>query len=156
MKGGKGLLRHKNKVAVFEHASGDVVISHSTLSLGGSVEDACHGINQHWAKHAQEILAAKVRTSSPATPQPAPTQVSVSQTTSPSSISLAVDSAPQGADIEVDGEFVGSTPSTINVPSGKHLVAVKKKGYSDWSKTLSVAGGSIHLSADLERQQQAQ
>src|SRR5579863_6742114 len=59
--GGKGYLRHRNKVAVFERVSGDAVISHSTLSLGGSVEDACNGIVQHWGAHSSEILAAKER-----------------------------------------------------------------------------------------------
>jgi hypothetical protein len=39
--GGKGWLQHKNKVAVFQKVSGDVVVSHSTMSLGGSVQDAC-------------------------------------------------------------------------------------------------------------------
>jgi hypothetical protein len=64
--------------------------------------------------------------------------------------SLAVDSNPPGADIEVDGTFVGNTPSTINVTPGNHDVSVKKKGYVDWDRKLNVSGGSIHLSADLE------
>jgi hypothetical protein len=38
--GGKGYLRHRNKVAVFGRISGDSVMSHSTLSLGNSVKDA--------------------------------------------------------------------------------------------------------------------
>lgn len=36
--GGKGALRHKNKVAVFARISGDSIVSKSTLSLGGSVQ----------------------------------------------------------------------------------------------------------------------
>ncbi|HTW80519.1 MAG TPA: PEGA domain-containing protein, partial [Terracidiphilus sp.] len=63
---------------------------------------------------------------------------------------LAIDSTPPGADIEVDGGFVGNTPSTVNVASGSHTITVKKKGFTDWSRTLNVTGGSIHLSADLE------
>ncbi len=59
--GGKGYLRHRNKVAVFERLSGDVVISHSTLSLGGSVQDACEGIRAHWTAHSAEIRAAASR-----------------------------------------------------------------------------------------------
>jgi hypothetical protein len=55
-----------------------------------------------------------------------------------------------GADIEIDGAFVGNTPSTVALPLGSHKVVVKKKGFSDWTKTLSVTGGTIHLSADLE------
>jgi hypothetical protein len=64
--------------------------------------------------------------------------------------SLAVESTPPGADIEVDGAFVGSTPSTINVTPGSHEVAVKKKGFTDWTRKLNVTGGSVHLSAELE------
>jgi hypothetical protein len=56
--GGKGLLRHKNKVAVFNRASGDSVVSKSTLSLGGSVQTACEAIDQDWAAHGPAIRAA--------------------------------------------------------------------------------------------------
>jgi hypothetical protein len=65
--------------------------------------------------------------------------------------SLAVDSTPPGADIEVDGSFVGNTPSTLSVAAGSHTIWVKKKGFADWSRKLNVTGGSIHLSADLEQ-----
>ena len=70
--------------------------------------------------------------------------------------SLIIDSSPPGADIEIDGGFVGSTPSTLSVAPGSHQIAMKKKGLAAWAKTLNVTGGSIHLSADLERAQDAQ
>jgi hypothetical protein len=38
--GGKGLLRHRNKIAVFNH-NGDDVFSDSTRELGNAVKDAC-------------------------------------------------------------------------------------------------------------------
>jgi len=41
--GGKGALRHKNKVVVFNR-DGDAVYSGSTISLGNSVKDACAAI----------------------------------------------------------------------------------------------------------------
>lgn len=69
---------------------------------------------------------------------------------SPAQASLAIDSTPPGADIEVDGGFVGNTPSTVTLSPGSHQIAVKKKGYTDWTKTLNVTGGNIHLSAELE------
>ena len=65
--------------------------------------------------------------------------------------SLSVDSAPAGADIEVDGNFVGSTPSSVPVSMGNHEIAVRKKGYSTWSRHMNVTGGSVHLNAELER-----
>src|ERR1700733_12693780 len=64
--------------------------------------------------------------------------------------SLVIDSAPPGADIEIDGAFVGNTPSTIPVTIGSHEITVQKKGFSDWNRKLSVTGGSVHLSADLD------
>lgn len=67
-----------------------------------------------------------------------------------SQASLAIDSTPPGADIEVDGAFVGNTPSTVSVAPGSHQIAVKKKGFTDWARTLNVTGGSVHLSAELE------
>lgn len=41
--GGKGYLRHRNKVAVFSRA-GDAIYSRSTRSLGNGVKDACDAI----------------------------------------------------------------------------------------------------------------
>jgi hypothetical protein len=65
--------------------------------------------------------------------------------------SLAIDSTPSGADIEIDGSFVGNAPSTVTVAPGSHQITVKKKGFSPWSKTLNVTGGSIHVNAELEQ-----
>ncbi len=65
---------------------------------------------------------------------------------------LIVDSNVPGADIEIDGTFVGDTPSTVSVAPGSHQIVVKKKGFADWTKTLSVTGGTVHLNADLEQE----
>jgi hypothetical protein len=64
--------------------------------------------------------------------------------------SLAIDSTPAGADVEIDDAFVGNTPSTVSVAPGSHKITVKKKGFADWTKTLNVTGGSVHLNAELE------
>jgi len=73
-------------------------------------------------------------------------------TETPAQASISIDSTPAGADIEIDGAFVGNTPSTISVVPGSHQIAVKKKGFADWARTLNVTGGSIHLNADLDQQ----
>jgi hypothetical protein len=70
--------------------------------------------------------------------------------TAPAQASLAIDSTPSGADIEVDGSFVGNTPSTVSVAPGSHQISVKKKGFVAWTKTLNVTGGTIHLNAELD------
>ena len=66
--------------------------------------------------------------------------------------SLTVDSNVPGADIEIDGAFVGNTPSTVSVAPGAHQIVVKEKGFADWTRTLSVTGGAVHLNAELEQQ----
>jgi hypothetical protein len=66
--------------------------------------------------------------------------------------SLTVDSNPPGADIEIDGSFVGNTPSTLNVAPGSHDISVKKKGFAAWTRKLAVTNGNIHVSADLDPQ----
>jgi hypothetical protein len=69
-----------------------------------------------------------------------------------SSAKLQLGSEPTGADIEVDGSFVGNTPSDVQITEGEHMVVVKKAGFKDWERKLKVtAGSSVHLNADLEK-----
>ena len=67
----------------------------------------------------------------------------------PAQAFLTIDSNPVGADIEIDGAFVGNAPSIIAVGPGSHQVYVEMKGFIAWNKTLSVTGGKIHLNAEL-------
>ncbi|MGC2617814.1 MAG: PEGA domain-containing protein [Acidobacteriaceae bacterium] len=142
--GGKGLLNHKDKIVVFVQTSGDSIFSKSTLSVGGSVQDACEAITAHWAAHAAELRAALAPAPAPTTP-PAVTPAAVA-----TAASLSVSSTPPGADIEIDGAFVGSTPSTLTVTPGTHQVVIKKKGFADWTRKLNVTGGTVNLAAELD------
>ncbi len=146
--GGKGALRHKDKVAVFQKVSGDVVISHSTLTLGGSVKDACEGILNDWSAHSTQIRAASAKAIPSASPAPAVVEVASKTVSAPK---INVVSTPDGADIEIDGSFVGNTPSTVELAPGEHVVVVKKTGYKDWQRKLKVTGGEIKLTAELDR-----
>ena len=84
-------------------------------------------------------------------PFPSPAPAPSSAAPAPTQASLAVDSTPAGADIEIDGSFVGSTPSTLSLAPGKHQVTISKKGYTNWTRTLTVTGGTVHLNAELEK-----
>lgn len=65
---------------------------------------------------------------------------------------LQMESNPSAADIEIDGSFVGNTPSDVQVPDGDHTITVKKTGFKDWERKMKVtAGSSIHLNAELEK-----
>ncbi|HEX4038241.1 MAG TPA: PEGA domain-containing protein [Acidobacteriaceae bacterium] len=68
----------------------------------------------------------------------------------PAGCSLVVASNPPGADIEIDGAFVGDTPSTLAVAPGSHEVTVKKKGFAEWTRKLNVTGGTVNLDATLD------
>jgi hypothetical protein len=84
-------------------------------------------------------------------PVPAPSATPVASI-AVAQVSISIDSVPQGADIEVDGGFVGSTPSTVTIALGSHQIAIKTKGFADWTKTLNITGGTVHLNAELEQE----
>jgi hypothetical protein len=65
---------------------------------------------------------------------------------------ISVTSTPAGADVEVDGKFIGNTPSTMNLVSGDHAIKVTKKGYKIWERNLTASGGTVNLNAELEEQ----
>ncbi len=147
--GGKGFLRHRNKVAVFAKQTGDAVVSRSTLSLGASVQEACDAIQKHWRDNGATLRAAaaaeadaKVKASNPPAPEAQKTG---------SAPRLSVTSVPDGADIEVDGSFMGNTPSSIELVSGEHTVSVKKFGYKTWERKIKLTSGDVKLNAELEK-----
>jgi hypothetical protein len=61
-----------------------------------------------------------------------------------------VTSTPPGADIEVDGAFVGSTPSSLELTTGDHNVVIVKNGFKQWTRTIRITGGDISIAADLQ------
>jgi hypothetical protein len=65
---------------------------------------------------------------------------------------LEVSSTPDGADIEIDGNFVGSTPSTLGVAAGPHQLSVKKAGFKPRERKITVSSGHIKIDATLESQ----
>ena len=68
----------------------------------------------------------------------------------PVSTEIAFTSTPDGAEIELDGRFMGNTPSTIGVPGGEHTVRISKRGYQSYERKVITVGGSVRLHADLK------
>jgi len=66
---------------------------------------------------------------------------------------LLIESVPDKADIEVDGSFRGSTPSSVELAAGDHNIAVSKVGYKPYLRTIKLAGGDVKLSVELEKAQ---
>jgi hypothetical protein len=110
-----------------------------------------------------EYWAARARRGFSPAPQPGGTAVAAPSpasgppaTSSPDvmkspELTVAVSSTPDGAEIEVDGHFMGSTPSSIALAPGEHVVVVRKPSFMPWERKLQLTGGEIRLNADLEK-----
>ena len=63
---------------------------------------------------------------------------------------LYLNSTPDGADIFVDNNFVGQTPSTLRLPAGRRVIKVIKEGHQPWTRALNVlADSELRLNATL-------
>jgi len=138
--GGKSLILRDNKVVVFNH-DGDSILSKSTRSLGNAVQDACAAITADWPKMSSKLAA----TVSAAPASEKQVELAANQ--------VVVSSTPTNADIELDGNFVGSTPSTIDVAPGDHVLVIKKPGYKEWQRKMKITGGAVNVIAELEKTQ---
>jgi PEGA domain len=66
--------------------------------------------------------------------------------------SVTVKSTPPGADINVDGKWMGNTSSTIQLSPGEHTIVIEKEGLISWQRTMTVnAGESVGINATLEK-----
>lgn len=100
------------------------------------------------APAAQQAPAA----SPAATPNAGPTDTPPLSLDQAAGAQLEVSSTPDGADIEIDGNFVGSTPSTVGVAAGPHQLSIKKAGFKPWERKVTVSSGHIKIDATLESQ----
>ena len=89
----------------------------------------------------------------PVSPSAAPTPSSGTAQASPEAVAaIQLSSDPSGAEITVDGNYVGSTPSLIKLRPGAHNVKITKNGYTPWVRSINTeAGESRNLAADLEK-----
>jgi PEGA domain len=55
---------------------------------------------------------------------------------------LILSSETAGAEIYIDGKFVGDTPSTISLAAGMHQIAIKASGKKDWKREIEVMKGN--------------
>jgi hypothetical protein len=143
--GGKGLILHDNKVAVF-NKEGDSIVSHSTRSLGNAVKDACEAITGDWPARRSRTDATSPSSAAEGGKN---TTVLATETKPPAEVEVV--STPPGADIVIDGSFVGSTPSTLAAVAGQHQVVLKKRGFQPWERRISISAGHVKLDAELEQ-----
>lgn len=96
-------------------------------------------------------LAPVAAPAQPAAAQPAPTAASA-QVAAEDLTTVVVKSSPDGADVTVDGKYMGSTPSTVRLAPGDHVIAIEKSGFKTWQRTMSVnPGGIVTIDATLSK-----
>ena len=54
----------------------------------------------------------------------------------------------------MDDKFVGSTPSTLRLKPGDHVITVSKAGFTIWERNITLSqGSSITVNAALEKKE---
>ena len=105
------------------------------------------------AKFQPALVAAQQTGQGTATAVPNPPDSRATAAPAPAAAQLQIASTPDGADIEIDGSFVGNTPSTVGLPSGQHDISVKKPGFKPWERKIAVSSGQVNVNAVLEPEQ---
>ena len=69
----------------------------------------------------------------------------------PAEATLAIDSEPRGADVYLDGRFVGTTPLRVGSPPGRRTLRIEARDYYAYDTTLQLSPGeSRRIDARLE------
>lgn len=63
---------------------------------------------------------------------------------------LDIASSPTNADVEIDGRFAGTTPSSVGVVGGEHTIKIIKMGFATWERRITTTTGHVTLVAELE------
>ncbi len=95
----------------------------------------------------QSALAAASAAPAPAL-DPAPVQPKPAPPPPPT---LEVWSNPTGADIYLDGNYVGKTPYSVIVPPGEHTVILRKKDFGTYERKVQIETGKHTVGAYLEQ-----
>lgn len=81
---------------------------------------------------------------STATPRPGPPRADSGF------VHVVFESSPTGAEVWVDGEFIGSTNLGYGLAPGKRTIEMRMHGYESWRRELTVREGApTHVSARL-------
>ncbi len=87
---------------------------------------------------------------------PAPTPPAAARKDPGTAAILNFWSTPTGADIFLDGGFVGKTPYSLAVAPGEYTIALRKRDFGTWQRKVQVAAGKRTVGASLEQKSLAQ
>jgi hypothetical protein len=96
------------------------------------------------AKRFQPPDAAKTESAISSTPAAPSAETMVS--------TIELKSNPDGAEISIDGKYVGNTPTTLHLSVGDHAIKFEKPGFKLWERTLTITPGeTTTIPATLEK-----
>jgi hypothetical protein len=120
------------------------------------IEEAAEWINSGGLAQAERFAAQSTTApTSLATPVPTPASIPANSTAPAAAVQgasaavLDISSNPTSAEIEIDGGFVGNTPSSIEVSPGEHAIKITKKGFAPWERTIKAMPGHATVSPEL-------
>jgi hypothetical protein len=64
---------------------------------------------------------------------------------------LDIWSSPAGADVFLDGEYVGKTPYSAAVSTGEHTIDLRKKNFAIWQRKIQASVGTRRIGGNLEQ-----
>jgi hypothetical protein len=108
------------------------------------------------AAPAQNAPPVPVQSTTPVpaqNPAPAPA-AAVAASSMRETVKCTFSSTPPGAEVTLDGRYVGSTPSVLGLTLGTHVVVISMPGFAQWKRELAVAPGSeLTVNAVLQKAQ---
>jgi PEGA domain len=124
-----------------------------TVPKGAEITAYVNGDVRLESKKFGSKTDAPIAASAQATPTQADPPSSVaSPTATLFTGSVELHSTPDGAEVYVDGAFVGNAPATLKLAPGQHTIKLNQAGYKEWSRDITVqAGSEAHLTAALEK-----
>lgn len=130
----------------------------AVLTVNGSVQfaiekDRLYIRSDDGSEHETTIVktvSKPEQSAPPNTQQQAPTTAPTNVAQVREKGTVTVNSTPSGADVYADGAFVGNAPAVLKLSEGKHVIKVSMRRFADWSRDISVLGGSdVPLTATL-------
>ena len=65
---------------------------------------------------------------------------------------IELKSNPDGAEISIDGKYVGNTPTTLHLSVRDHAIKFEKPGFKPWERMLTITSGeTTTIPATLEK-----
>jgi PEGA domain len=105
-------------------------------------------------KERKQLYQVTVSVPEPGSGGAAPASAGSASETVAENVPCNFSSTPSGADIAIDGKYVGNTPSEIGLSLGMHIIVITLSGFDQWKRELTVAADSVvNVTATLQKAQ---